>query len=61
MIIQIEITIIIRSYHKITRKMFMEAKAQIQDKFLNQNKTIMMIISSTIHQTNMKILKHTRI
>ena len=61
MIIQIEIIIITKLYHKLTRKMFMEAKAQIQDKFLIQNKTIIMNISNTMHQTNMKILKHTRI
>jgi hypothetical protein len=61
MIIQIEIIIITKLYHKLIRKMFMEAKAQIQDKFLIQNKTIIMITSSTMHQTNMKILKHSRI
>jgi hypothetical protein len=61
MIIQIEITIITKCYHKITRKMFMQVRALIQDNSLNQNRIINMIISSMIHQTNIKILKHIKI
>lgn len=57
MIIQIEITTITMLYNKIIRKIFMEIKVQMQNKFLNRNRTIKMIIKSMIHQINMKILK----
>jgi hypothetical protein len=55
MIIQIEIIIITMLYHKPTRKMFIQAKVQIADKFMIQNNTTIMNISYMIHQIDMKI------